>query len=465
MPYRPSHAKRGSLARFAARGGVIASAAAIAAATAGSLAPGAANADTTTPLQVTLGAQASSDTGGVLGNGTSTFDKHGNVTLAVGDADGANSAAVEVQNPGAPGNVTPPSFTTDSYSGGSPRWVIELSNGNYVFGYPKQVSGTANDAFTGAQWQGVSGTGAYDTQAYVTYQKALQDEGDINGNVPVTNAFIVDDAPSASPVTVSDIQYHGQTLGGNGTVSVNGIGDATDTAGTSVDIDPSGSTNTSDTTLTWSATGLPSTLSIDSVTGEIQGTPSSAGTYPVTVTATNAYGQSASQAFTLTVKSATPAVTWTASKNGGTGTIRNAHSGKYMNVMASTYATGSKIAQWGAAGASHEKFQIVTLTGSNGTKAGYLEAIAPDGGKWFVVANGGGQLQLGGKAPAYLTDAAAEGATIAKSPEDMLKSGSYYTFPNDGGKVADDSRQSLANGAPVIAYAKNGGKNQQWSLP
>lgn len=458
MFYKPVHV---SLARFAARSGVIAGAAALAAATAGSLAVPAANA-ASTPLQVSLGSQASTDTGGVLGNGTSAFDKNGDVTLAVGDADGANSAAVEVQNPAAPGNVTPPSFTTNSYGGGAPRWVIELSNGNYLFGYPSPVGGTANDAFTGDQWQGVSGSGVYDTQSFETYQKALQDEGDINGNVPVTNAFIVDDNAATGSTTVSNIQYDGQTLSSGGVTTVNSISNATDTAGNAVDVKPSGSTNTSDSSLTWTASGLPSTLSINSATGEITGTPTGAGTYPVTVTATNAYGQSGSQQFTLTVK---PAVTYTAGYNGGEGVIRNAYSGKYLNVMASTYATGSKIAQWDSTGASHEKFQIVTLTGSDGSKAGYLEAIAPNGTKWFVVANGTGQLTLGGQAPAYLTDAAGEGTAIASSSEDMLKSGPYYTFPNDGGKVADDSGWSLKNGASVISYAKNNGQNQQWSLP
>lgn len=47
MSYRPSHAKPSALVKFAARGGVIAGAAALAAATAGSLAPVAANAATT----------------------------------------------------------------------------------------------------------------------------------------------------------------------------------------------------------------------------------------------------------------------------------------------------------------------------------------------------------------------------------------------------------------------------------
>jgi hypothetical protein len=50
---------------------------------------------------------------------------------------------------------------------------------------------------------------------------------------------------------------------------------------------------------TWSATGLPAGLSINSSTGQITGTPSTAGTSSVTVTATG--GGSGSATFTWTV--------------------------------------------------------------------------------------------------------------------------------------------------------------------
>lgn len=172
----------------------------------------------------------------------------------------------------------------------------------------------------------------------------------------------------------------------------------------------------------------------------------------------------------VTTTDTTPPPTYTAALNGAEGVVQNAHSGKYLNVSASTYATGSKLVQWGSGGASHEKFEVVTVTGSDGSKAGYLEAVGPNG-NYLVTASGGGQLTLGAVAPASLADA--KSATFAKSLQsggsnasaDMLKSGSYYTFPNDGGYVMDDSGQSTANGAKIIAYAKNGGKNQQWSLP
>jgi hypothetical protein len=55
--------------------------------------------------------------------------------------------------------------------------------------------------------------------------------------------------------------------------------------------------------LTYSATGLPAGLSINSATGVISGTPAAVGTSSVTVTATDTTGASGSATFTWTVGS------------------------------------------------------------------------------------------------------------------------------------------------------------------
>jgi hypothetical protein len=62
-----------------------------------------------------------------------------------------------------------------------------------------------------------------------------------------------------------------------------------------------GSDSSSTATLTYSATGLPAGLSISSSTGTITGSPTIAGTYPVTVTAADGAGFSATVSFTWTV--------------------------------------------------------------------------------------------------------------------------------------------------------------------
>jgi hypothetical protein len=204
---------------------------------------------------------------------------------------------------------------------------------------------------------------------------------------------------------------------------------------------------------------------MDASTGAITGIPDTPGSYTAKETATSPDGTSGSDYFAVTI---TAAATYKATVNGSAGLIQNARSGKYLNVVANTYAAGSKLVQWDISGKSHETFEIINVEGTSGGKvvseAGYLEAISPSGAKFYVVPDGTGQLELGPQVPA-----SPNLADIAASPEAMLKYGSYYTFLNDwngdGADVMDDSGSGTANGTPVIAYPNDGGKNQQWSLP
>lgn len=47
----------------------------------------------------------------------------------------------------------------------------------------------------------------------------------------------------------------------------------------------------------------------------------------------------------------------------------------------------------------------------------------------------------------------------------VLKHGPYYVFTGDSGYVMDDAAWNTADGAQVIAYPANGGRNQKFSLP
>jgi serine protease len=87
--------------------------------------------------------------------------------------------------------------------------------------------------------------------------------------------------------------------GGN-TVTVTNPGNQTSTVGTAVSLQIQAS-DSGGATLTYSASGLPAGLSINSSSGLISGTPSSAGTSSVTVSASDSTGASGSTAFTWTV--------------------------------------------------------------------------------------------------------------------------------------------------------------------
>jgi len=100
-----------------------------------------------------------------------------------------------------------------------------------------------------------------------------------------------------------------ETNGGGNTVTVTNPGSQSGTVGTAASLQMSASDSQSGQTFTWSASGLPAGLSINSSTGLISGTPTTASTYSVSVTATDTTGAHGSASFT-----------WTISGSGGCGT-------------------------------------------------------------------------------------------------------------------------------------------------
>jgi len=91
----------------------------------------------------------------------------------------------------------------------------------------------------------------------------------------------------------------GGGTGGN-TVTVTNPGSRTGTVGTATSLQIS-ATDSGGAALTYSATGLPAGLSINSTSGLISGTPTTAGTYSVTVTAKDSTNASGSASFTWTI--------------------------------------------------------------------------------------------------------------------------------------------------------------------
>jgi subtilase family serine protease len=152
-------------------------------------------------------------------------------------------------------------------------------------------------------------------------------DGPTGWGTPNGTAAFTAGSSSGNTVTVTNPGSQSTTTGGSVSLQIH----ATDSAGAA---------------LTYSATGLPTGLSINSSTGLISGTASTAGTYNVTVTAQDSTGASGSASFTWTVGSSggtcSPAqllgnagfesgnTTWTATS----GVITNdtgeaAHSGSY----------------------------------------------------------------------------------------------------------------------------------------
>lgn len=344
MSHKPRHAKPTPVSK-AALSAKAAVAGTAAAATVGAFAVGIPAAGAAVlPLPVTLSAD---------GNGTAAFSAHGAPQLDIGSSGTYAQLAV---NLGALGqDVAPsaaPSFTTDNYAAGSPRWVIELANGNFIDGYPQQLGAAAKADFSGAQWA-VGNSGAYES-----YSAALAGANDSLGNVKVTNAYIVEDGDQAAGTTdtLSGVQYGGETVSG-GTVTVSPVAAQTVTVGTTpAALTVKASTSSSDQALTYSAKGLPDGLTVNSSTGVISGTVAkTAVSGDAVVTAEDAYGDvdTTAVAYTVQQPSATPPTPPT------TVTVRLSHG----HVVPGTLSNNRAEVAWTATPSAYA--YEVTLVGPN----------------------------------------------------------------------------------------------------
>jgi subtilase family serine protease len=124
------------------------------------------------------------------------------------------------------------------------------------------------------------------------------------------------------------------------TVTVTNPGSQTGTVGTAASLQIAATDSASGQTLTYSATGLPAGLSINSSTGLISGTPTTAGSNSVTVTATDTTGAHGSASFTWTINSTTGNTVTVTNPGSQTGTVGTAAS---LQVHATDSASGQTL--------------------------------------------------------------------------------------------------------------------------
>jgi subtilase family serine protease len=142
--------------------------------------------------------------------------------------------------------------------------------------------------------------------------------------------------PKAAPLVAA--MCGGSTTGN--TVTVNNPGSQTSTVGTAASLQITASDSASGQTLTYSATGLPAGLSINASSGLISGTPTTAGSSSVTVTAKDTTGASGSASFTWTVNSAAGNTVTVTNPGSQTSTVGTAVS---LQIKATDSASGQTL--------------------------------------------------------------------------------------------------------------------------
>jgi hypothetical protein len=114
----------------------------------------------------------------------------------------ASYAEITVSLPAAPvSGMSEPTFATDHYTAGSPRWVLKLTNGDTLWGYPPiaGLSTTSNFA-----WAINNGN---------TYQPWSNIQA-TEGSAKVTGAYVIADADQAAGTTdvITNLTFNGTTF-------------------------------------------------------------------------------------------------------------------------------------------------------------------------------------------------------------------------------------------------------------
>jgi hypothetical protein len=182
--------------------------------------------------------------------------------------------------------------------------------------------------------------------------------------------------------------------GGSGnTVTVTGPGNQSSTVGSAASLQIRASDSTAGQTLTYSATGLPAGLSINSSSGLISGTPTTAGTSNVTVTARDTTGAAGAAQFSWTVSSG---------GGGGCGTANlalnqptTASSTQSASFPASAATDGNTGTRWSSAFSDPQWLQVdlgasrsicqVTLNWEAAYASAFQIQTSADGTNWTTI--------------------------------------------------------------------------------
>ncbi|WP_281274312.1 proprotein convertase P-domain-containing protein [Allorhizocola rhizosphaerae] len=158
-------------------------------------------------------------------------------------------------------------------------------SGGLAVGYPGNQTGTVGTAISPVGHTVSGGTAPYSWSAsgLPAGLSISSSTGSISGTPTAAGTYsvTVTAADSSSPAKTG-ITFYSWSVG----LAVGNPGNQTSAVGTA--ISPVGHTVSGGTApYSWSASGLPAGLSVNSSTGSISGTPTAAGTYSVTVTATD----------------------------------------------------------------------------------------------------------------------------------------------------------------------------------
>jgi Putative Ig domain len=227
------------------------------------------------------------------------------------------------------------------------------------------------------------------------------------------------------------------------TVTVTNPGSQTGTVGTAASLQISATDSASGQTLTYSATGLPTGLSISSSTGLISGTPTTSGSYSVVVTAKDTTGASGQASFTWTINAATGNTVTVTNPGSQSGTVGTAAS---LQIKATDSASGQTLT-YSATGLP---------TGlSISSSTGLISGTPTTAGTYSVVVTVKDTTGASGQASFTWTISAASSCTSAQllgNPD--FETGSISPWTASSGVLTEAAEYGLPewDGDPYVAW-------------
>jgi GH25 family lysozyme M1 (1,4-beta-N-acetylmuramidase) len=279
-----------------------------------------------------------------------------------------------------------------------------------------------------AAGQSLTFTSAQGLPAGLSISSTGQITGTVSASAPLGAYNVKVTATNSSPSATGSVNFVWDVPG---TVTVTSQSNQTTTVGGSADLQMQSTDTASGYTPSFTATGLPPGTSISS-TGRITGWPTTAGTYNVTVTATDALQASGSATFSWTVSNAP--------NQGPAGQVWLQNGGKCLDDPGGQTANGTRPQIWTCLGNTNQRWTVVqdgTLR-AHGTSACLAENGTGNGAAVVLGACNGSSAQ-------------------------RWQAGTNGELVNTAsGRCLDDTGARTANGTLVQIWACGGGTNQHW---